>query len=133
MPDPNEVPFTPFTPLSPPTAPVAPAAEKPKRERKKKIASKKKSKAAAVPAPQAPVAQPVTPVAEKPKRKTRKLPDGVKPNKRAPKFELQTILKATAGMKEADMPLFQKMLDQLQGAGKPTRGRIMTALGKVFV
>lgn len=107
----TDTPFAPFTPHSPSIVPETPAP------------GKRKKKASAAP-------ETTTPAVEKPARKKRTA--AAKPNKRQPKFELQTILKATAGMKEPDMDVFQKMLDQLQPLGKPARQRVLAGLGKVF-
>ena len=110
-------PFAPFQP-SPPTAPAQPA--KPAKQARKKRA-------------QPPAADVVraedTVKAPRQKRRSTGTP---KVAKRAPKFDLQTILSAASSLKEADMPAFEKMIGLLQDAGKPGRERLLAALGKVF-
>lgn len=66
--------------------------------------------------------------AEKKKRKSR-TPET---EKRPPKFDLQTILKATSGLKDADMPAFQKGLELLLDENKAGRERLLAGWGKVF-
>ena len=111
------LPFAPFQP-SPPTQP---AAEKPVKGKRgpKKQADKTPPQAATAPA-------------EKPPRQKRRSAGTAKPNKRSPKFDLQTILAAASTLKESDMPAFEKMIGMLQDAGKPGRERLLAALGKVF-
>lgn len=110
----TELPFTPFSPLTQPSQ--TPEADAPP-------AGKRKKKASALPAPETPA--PATP---KPARK----PRAVKPLKPAPKFDLQTILRATAGMKEDDLGLFQKMVGDLQSINESQRTRVLEGLSKVF-
>lgn len=102
-------PFAPFQPL--PTPPEKPVG-KTKRSRKKP----------AVPQGSEP-AQPE-------KRQRRKRAE--KPAKRAPRYDLQTILKVAAALKEADQPVFEKLLGVLSELPKAGRERVLKALGEVF-
>lgn len=109
MVDMPNTPFVPFIP-SPTTAPEQPKSAKPTGRRK-----------TTAKAPEVP------PVAKPPRKKRE-----VKPAKRAPKFDLQTILAVASQLKEADMAAFEKMLGQCQDLGKASRTRVLAALGKVF-
>lgn len=102
----NDLPFTPFnpeTPLQPEAPPV-----KPKRQSRKKVEDA---------------------ISAQPRQRRTSKP---KPAKRAPKFELQAILAATSGLKEADMKAFEAGLNLLMDTNKAGRARILEALGKVF-
>lgn len=102
-----------------------PAAE-PGGKKKRKSGKKKKATGAA----QVAVVAETSPAPAKPPRKPRtsKAPSA----KRTPKFELQAILAATAGLKEADMPGFEKGLNLLLDVNAAGRARLLAAWAKVF-
>lgn len=110
-----ESPFAPFTPKppmfeAPATTPAAPVKRKRGRPAK---------------------AVPVTaPKRRKPRRD--KQEPGAKKVAKVPKFDLQTILRVAATLKEPDQKLFEKMLEVLTATPKPSRDRILTALAQVF-
>lgn len=58
------------------------------------------------------------------KTKTKKLP--------AQRYDLLKVLKATAGLREVDMPVFQATLAGFQTMGKPLRTRVLTAITRIF-
>ena len=118
------LPFAPFQP-SPPTVP-----EKPAETPKQKAAREKREKKAA--AAEKDHAREVAAAERPPSRQKRRSTGTPKASKRAPKFDLQTILAAASTLKEADMSAFEKMIGMLQDAGKPGRDRLLAALGKVF-
>ena len=120
------LPFAPFQP-SPPIVPEKPAKDKSETAKQKAAREKREAKAATKPYPD----QTDRLLAATPRQKRRSA-DTSKPNKRAPKFDLQTILAAASTLKEADMSAFEKMIGLLQDAGKPGRDRLLAALGKVF-
>ena len=127
------LPFAPFQP-SPPTQPVAekPAkakSETAKSETAKQKAAREKREAKAATKPYPDQTDRVLAAAPRQKRRSTGTP---KASKRAPKFDLQTILAAASTLKESDMPAFEKMIGLLQDAGKPGRDRLLAALGKVF-
>lgn len=115
MPDPNP-PFQPFIPQNPepPTVQQETPAGKKRERTSKKQPSVSPSTASST---------------EKPKRK----PRAAKVNTKAgPKFDLQTILRATSDLREADMKAFEGLLDELSQMGSPQRDRIIEALSRVF-
>ena len=122
------LPFAPFQP-SPPTQPVAEKPTKAKSETAKQKAAREKREAKAATKPYPDQTDRVLAAAPRQKRRSTGTP---KASKRAPKFDLQTILAAASTLKEADMPAFEKMIGMLQDAGKPGRDRLLAALGKVF-
>jgi len=64
----------------------------------------------------------------KKRRKTRKAAEV----KRAAKYDLQTILKIASTIKEADQPVFEKLLGELTALAKGSRERVLKALNEVF-
>jgi hypothetical protein len=48
------------------------------------------------------------------------------------KFDLQTILRAAAGLNEDDLTTFEKIVGLLSEAGKPGRERLLAAIEKIF-
>ena len=52
--------------------------------------------------------------------------------KRSAKYDLQTILRVAATLKEADQPVFEKLLGELSALAKSSRERVLKALGEVF-
>ncbi len=48
------------------------------------------------------------------------------------KYDLQTILKIAGTLKEADQPVFEKLLGELSALAKGSRERVLKALGEVF-
>ena len=62
-------------------------------------------------------------------RQKRKKANGDKPGL---KFDLQTILAAASELNADDYPLFEKMINLLDEAGKPGRERLLAAIQKVF-
>ncbi len=123
--DPNQI-FTPFTP-SPPTDPAQPASQPPQVKRKKKAAAKQRTVA-----PVNPPAEQATPASKK-ERKKRAVPKPrVAKAKRAPKYDLQTILRVASTLKDADSKAFEKMLGELSALPKGSRGRVLAALAEVF-
>lgn len=122
MSDAQNPPFAPFQP----TAPVPPVEQPPSSTAKKPRSRKKKNiPLSSDPAPGERMKQQT---AKEVAKRTRK----PSTTKRAPKFDLQTILAATVGLKEADMAAFQKGLNLLLDVNKAGRGRVLAALGKVF-
>lgn len=99
--------------------------------KKKRKSGGKKKKAAAPSASLPQIAGAPMPAPAAPAPKTRK-PRTPKATKRAPKFELQAILAATAGLKEADMPGFEKGLNVLMDTNAVGRARLLAAWAKVF-
>ena len=130
----NEAPATPFTPFAPlpgnpPLHPpmfddskqIKEPAPEPVKRRRGRPAAKPK---AAKPAP-----------AEKPARrkaKPRRDRHEVGKAARAPKFDLQTILRVASTLKEADQKLFERLLGELNAMPKGSRVRILAALNGVF-
>jgi len=53
-------------------------------------------------------------------------------DKPALKFDLQTILSAASKLNADDYPLFEKLVNILDEAGKPGRERLLAAIRKVF-
>ena len=116
-------PFPPFNP-APPMYPQQPAdvTTEIKSETAKQKAAREKREAKATAKANVPgmINQP---------RQRRKSPNGTKT---APKFELQTILAAASTLNADDYPLFEKVINLLDEAGKPGRERLMAAITKVF-
>lgn len=113
QPDPSEIFQTPFTPAAPPEV-QAPATEKAPRRRK--TAKAKEPKEAA----------PKTP-----RRRANPVPAAV----RTPgslKLPLSVALGALSEVKPDDVPLLEKLLGILNGAGKGQRTRVLAAIGKIF-
>ena len=103
---------TPFAPFQPPgSAQAEPAASETAKE--KKAREKREAKAAAKPA------------AEPQKRRSTGTPKTLK-------FDLQTILGAASTLNQDDYPLFEKLINLLDEAGKPGRERLLEAVNKVF-
>ena len=105
----SDTPFAPFVP--PGSAQAEPAASETAKE--KKAREKREAKAAAKPA------------AEPQKRRSTGTPKTLK-------FDLQTILAAAATLNQDDYPLFEKLINLLDEAGKPGRERLLEAVNKVF-
>ena len=121
----EQSPFAPFE--VPPTQPEK-TAEQPRQRRKNR---------AKMEPPTAPTDQPFTDVVRAedtvrvPRQKRKKLA-GVQPNKPSLKFDLQTILRAAAGLNEDDLAAFEHIVGLLSEAGKPGRERLLAAIGKIF-
>ena len=115
----SDQPAPPFPPFNP-NASAPPPAAPPETPAPKRRKSGKKAAAAA----QAP-AEPAVP-------RQRRRKSGAPKGKRAPKFDLQTILAAASSLKESDMDAFQKMIGICQDLGKPARDRVLEAIGKIF-
>ena len=98
---------TPFAPFVPPGS-AQPETPEPAKRRKKA---------------EAPAEAPAEP------RQKRKKANGDKPGL---KFDLQTILGAASELNADDYPLFEKMINLLDEAGKPGRERLLAAIQKVF-
>ncbi len=114
MPTETPPPFVPFAPNFQPPA-LAPTET---GETTAKRRSKQKKKVAAKQVPDAPAKPPRKRAAAKPKRTA--------------KYDLQTILKIAGTLKEADQPVFEKMLGELSALAKGSRERVLKALGEVF-
>lgn len=121
MSDTQNPPFAPFLP--PNETPMIPMVEKPVANKPKRSGGSRKKK------PELTQGAVQTAASAGPQQKRTRKPSTTK---RAPKFDLQTILAATAGLKEADMTAFQKGLNLLLDVNKAGRGRVLAALGKVF-
>ena len=105
---------TPFAPFQPPGSAQPETTDKPSRRK-----PKAESPAAAV----------LDASLEKVPRQKRKKVNGDKPGL---KFDLQTILAAASELNADDYPLFEKMINLLDEAGKPGRERLLAAIQKVF-
>ena len=105
----SDTPFAPFVP--PGSAQAEPAASETAKE--KKAREKREAKAAAKPA------------AEPQKRRSTGTPKTLK-------FDLQTILGAASTLNQDDYPLFEKLINLLDEAGKPGRERLLAAIEKIF-
>ena len=121
----EQSPFAPFeTPTpSPPTQPEKPAKE-PRQKRKNRTKMSP---------PASPTDQPFTDVVRGEDtvvvtRQKRKKTEA----KPSLKFDLQTILRAAAGLNEEDLATFEKLVGLLSEAGKPGRERLLAAIGKIF-
>lgn len=123
-------PFAPFLPTTPPTPPAQSGIiEKPESNTAKRKKTSKKKKAAVATPPAAPIGEGRTlKEAAKPRRKTA----SAKPAKRASKYDLQTILRVAAALKEPDQKLFEKLLGELSAMPKAGRVRVLKALNEVF-
>lgn len=128
MTNPNNGLFETFTPAPLPAGDTvfaeqeAPAASAPKKRKTGKKASAKPSKKAAA-APK--------PVATK-SPKGRKRASAPANSKTAPKFTVDQVLLATAGLKETDRQAFNQFVSAFYDIGKPARVRILAVLGKLF-
>ena len=117
----EQSPFAPFE--VPPTQPEKPV-EQPRQKRKNR---------AKMEPPAAPTDQPFTDVVRAedtvrvPRQKRKKTE--AKPSL---KFDLQTILRAAAGLNEDDLAAFEHIVGLLSEAGKPGRERLLAAIGKIF-
>lgn len=115
--------LTPFEPAGAgivPEMPAKPRKEKPANGRRKRAVKAVNEVKEAVEAA----------VAEKKRRKARAVAKVRTP--RSMKLPVDVMLYALAGLKGDDGALFEKLLGILNGTGKPQRGRVMAALGKVF-
>ena len=123
----NDTPTSPFAPFTPPSQPLpmfeaptaAPEPVKRKRGRPAKAKVAKPTKAA-----------PAEKIAKR--RKPRSDKQAPVAPKKAPKFDLQTILRVAATLKEADQRMFERLLGELSALPKASRGRILAALHGVF-
>ena len=106
----SDTPFAPFVP--PGSAQAEPAASETAKE--KKAREKREAKAAEKAA---------KPAMEK--RRSTGTPKTLK-------FDLQTILGAASTLNQDDYPLFEKLINLLDEAGKPGRERLLEAVNKVF-
>lgn len=125
--DPNTPPpFVPFAPnFQPPSSsPPLQPEQVPLKETKKQEAAREKREAAAQ---KKAAAEQVSNKPPKPPRKTR-----AAKAKRSAKYDLQTILKIAGTLKEADQPVFEKLLGELSALAKGSRERVLKALGEVF-
>ena len=112
----SDTPFAPFVPpSSAPNETAAPETAKEKKAREKREAKEAKAAAKAQGAPAEP-------------RQKRKAANG----SRTLKFDLQTILGAASTLNQDDYPLFEKLINLLDEAGKPGRERLLAAIQKVF-
>ena len=106
-----------FAPFQPPGEAPAPQAEPPASTETAK-ATKAREKREAKAAEKA--AKPATE-----KRRSAGTPKTLK-------FDLQTILGAASTLNQDDYPLFEKLINLLDEAGKPGRERLLEAVNKVF-
>ena len=109
----NPMSDTPFAPFVPPSS-AQPETPEPAKRRKKA---------------ESPHAAILDAALEKEPRQKRKKANGDKPGL---KFNLQTILAAASELNADDYPLFEKMINLLDEAGKPGRERLLAAIQKVF-
>ncbi len=129
---PQFVPFAPqFQPPQTESPPLQPGTDpdvnnKPRKETKKQKLAREKREAAA--AKKAAAEQ----VPNKPPKPPRKRKVAAVKTKRATKYDLQTILKIAATLKEGDSKVFEKMLGELSALAKGSRERVLKALGEVF-
>ena len=107
----SDTPFAPFVP--PGSAQAEPAASETAKE--KKAREKREAKAAA------------KAMQTEPPQKRRSIG-----TPKTLKFDLQTILGAASTLNQDDYPLFEKMINLLDEAGKPGRERLLAAIQKVF-
>ena len=118
---------TPFAPFVPPgssnPALDAPFTETPKEKKAREKREAKEAKAAAK------AAEPPHSTQLSQPRQKRKKANGDKPGL---KFNLQTILAAASELNADDYPLFEKLINLLDEAGKPGRERLLAAIQKVF-
>lgn len=113
-------PFAPFLPAGQPTGPVH-SEPKPSRRKTRKKPSPAKTEPVRAAAPVAPPA---------PRQRRRKAAEPK--SKRAPRYDLQTILKVAAALKDGDQKVFEKLLGELSALAKGSRERVLKALGEVF-
>ena len=128
----TESPFAPFTPPSqlPPMFEAPTAAPEPVKRKRGRPAKAKVTKAPK--APKAPKAAPAEKVGTTKRRKPRSDKQAPVAPKKAPKFDLQTILRVAATLKEADQRMFERLLGELSAMPKASRARILAALHGVF-
>ena len=105
---------TPFAPFQPPGTIPTPQGDPPETAKQKAAREKREAKAAAK-----------TTQTEAPKRRSTGTPKSLK-------FDLQTILAAASTLNQDDYPLFEKLINLLDEAGKPGRERLLAAIQKVF-
>ena len=110
----SDTPFAPFQ-LTPPNPTASTEASVEPTKRRKKAES--------------PHAAILDAALEKEPRQKRKKANGDKPGL---KFDLQTILAAASELNADDYPLFEKLINLLDEAGKPGRERLLAAIQKVF-
>lgn len=108
---------TPFAPFQPPAGAEAPAPLT-ETAKEKKAREKREAKEAAK------AAKPAT----EPRQKRRSAGE----SKPTLKFDLQTILGAASELNADDYPLFEKLINLLDEAGKPGRERLLAAIEKIF-
>lgn len=126
-----ESPFEPFAPALSLT-PIKPEPEQ-KKPRKPRQRRPKEFKKTEPPAFTPPGMSEIVNRAKTKKRKVKKArtaPDSKA--KRAPKYELQTILRIAAALKEGDQKIFEKLLGELSALAKASRERVLKALAEVF-
>jgi hypothetical protein len=140
--NPNDVsPFAPFVPstaqplpmFEAPTAQPAPA-EPVKRRRGRPAKPKANPKVVAAPVRRARAAKidNAPEGAEVHRRKPRRDRHGIPAARKAPRFELQTILRIASTLKEGDQKLFERMIEVLAAMPKAARTRVLTAVQEVF-
>jgi len=122
----TESPFAPFTTQPMFEAPTA-APEPVKRKRGRPAKAKAAKPAKAAPAEK--VAKRRKPRSDKQALVAAKHSPATK---RAPKFDLQTILRVAATLKEADQRMFERLLGELSALPKASRSRVLAALHGVF-
>ena len=127
----TESPFAPFTPPSqlPPMFEAPTAAPEPVKRKRGRPAKAKVTKASKMPAEKVGTAKRRKP------RSDKQAPVASRHSaatKRAPKFDLQTILRVAATLKEADQRMFERLLGELSAMPKASRARILAALHGVF-
>ena len=111
-----------FAPFQPPGEAPAPQAEPPastETAKEKKAREKREAKEAKA------AAKAAKPASEPQKRRSTGTPKTLK-------FDLQTILGAASTLNQDDYPLFEKLINLLDEAGKPGRERLLEAVNKVF-
>ena len=109
---------SPFAPFQPPGTTPTPQGDPPETAKQKAAREKREAKAFDRLAAK-------TTQTEAPKRRSTGTPKSLK-------FDLQTILSAAATLNQDDYPLFEKLINLLDEAGKPGRERLLEAVNKVF-
>jgi len=123
----TESPFAPFTPPSQ----VLPMFEAPTTKPAEPV-KRKRGRPAAAKVAKAPKAAPAEKVGTAKRRKPRSDKQAPVPAKKTPRFDLQTILRVAATLKEADQRMFERTLGELSALPKASRSRILAALHGVF-
>ncbi len=121
---PQFVPFAPnFQPPQSDSPPLVPDGNKPAKPPRKRASGTKKASAASI-------GEGRTMKEAKQERQPR--PRRAAKAKPSRKYDLQTILKIAGTLKEADQPVFEKLLGELSALAKGSCERVLKALGEVF-